>query len=431
MEVLYICIIIFVYLKTQFPMAGLLKYLCLILMAFSFIFVSCNDDDTDEINRTIRAGVLLPLTGSASSTGESSQAAIEMALIDINDYLEDIHSGCKLELVLADTQSDSLITIQRYTELKQQGVQCIVGPFTSTNVAAVKPLADQDGILIVSPASVASSISLPGDNVFRLVPDMAGQGEAVTALLNDDGIGILVPVVRDDLWGHDLLQSTTQHFTGNRGEVMEAVVYSPSTTDYGPIIASLAAKVEQALAQYPAEKVGVYMLSYNEATEILHLASAVNSLGSVRWYGNTAYAENKTLPADPAAASFARNTHLSNPAFGYDPAARIKWEPLLEELIGELGRKPEIYALAAYDALWLVTLTYLATGEAPDIASLKKAFNSQADTYFGVTGWTTLNANGDRAFSTYDFWGVDWITNDWIWITVARYNNATKELVRY
>jgi branched-chain amino acid transport system substrate-binding protein len=100
-------------------------------------------------------------------------------------------------------------------------------------------------------------------------------------------------------------------------------------------------------------------------------------------------------------------------------------------LRAELGREPEIYSLVAYDALWLATLTYLGTGEGPDITSLKEAFMVQANNYYGATGWTTLNDAGDRTLATYDFWGITWQENVPAWDVVASYNNATKVLVRY
>lgn len=407
------------------------RFLFFPFLALVMFISSCTDDDTDDTTRTIKIGVLVPLAGEGSSTGESVNAALETALVDINNYLADVKSGCQVQLVVGDTESDSLTTIQRYTDLKDQGIRCIIGPCISANVAAVRDLAGQDDMLIISPASVASSLSLPDDNVFRLVPDMAGQGEAMTALLNDDGIEVILPVVRDDLWGHDLLQATSQQFLLSRKTVAEAITYPVSTSDFSPVITSLTEKLDQLLETYAPEKTGIYMLSYNEGTAIMHLASATASLGTVRWYGSSAYAENKTLPPDWDAAAFAQNTQLTNPAFGYDPASSDKWEPLLAMLEAELGRKPEIYALAAYDALWLATYSYLSAGVDANVATLKKALNTQAGMYFGATGRTTLNANGDRAFSTYDFWGIHWITNDWLWAIVARYNNATGELVRY
>ena len=130
-------------------------------------------------------------------------------------------------------------------------------------------------------------------------------------------------------------------------------------------------------------------------------------------------------------AVFAIERNLACPAFGLDPNAQVKWEPLINELETDLGRNPEIYALVAYDALWLATLTYQVTGLNEGIPELKAAFTKQADNYFGVTGWTTLNEAGDRAEATYDFWGIRLFLNAPEWYILARYNNATKTLVRY
>lgn len=103
--------------------------------------------------------------------------------------------------MVEDTDTDTLVAIEKYDFLKNAGVRLIVGPFTSANVKALKPLADADGILLVSPASVANSLAVAGDNVFRLIPDVNTQGEALSALLLYNSTDQHVPVVRDDLWG--------------------------------------------------------------------------------------------------------------------------------------------------------------------------------------------------------------------------------------
>jgi branched-chain amino acid transport system substrate-binding protein len=190
-------------------------------------------------------------------------------------------------------------------------------------------------------------------------------------------------------------------------------------------------KVAEALVQHPANTVGVYLLCYDEGTPILNLASSDDMLGQVKWYGNTAFAENKTLPLDQQAAAFASSHSCPCPVFGLDLSAKDKWQPLLNQIEVEIGRKPEVYALTSYDALWLATLSYISIGHYTDITTLKKAFVYNANNYFGVTGRTTLDDAGDRAYATYDFWGIKPVMNEFEWQIVARYDNATGELVRY
>ncbi len=403
------------------------------LVVLLLISVSCKkEDETRESEKTeIVIGLLIPETGAGSSTGESMNAAISIALDDIRYYLEDIGSNKTIKLHIEDSGTDTLLALQKLILLKEKGVQLVIGPYSSASVKAVKDYADENGILIISPSSVAPSMAIPGDNVYRLVPNDYSQGEAMTALLNDDSIEILIPIIRDDLWGNELLASTTQYFTSSKSNVIEAVKYPASTQNFSPFISDLNNKVVDALAQYPNNKIGVYMVSFGEGTNILHGALSETELQLVRWYGSSAYAENSSLPLNSLAAAFALDQDLSCPIFGYDDAARDKWEPLIDKIEAQIGRKPEIYALVSYDALWLATLSYLACGLNASTGKLINAFVYEANNYFGVTGRTTLNPAGDRSFATYEFWGIEYFPSDYSWELVAKYNNATGELLRY
>ncbi|PQV43305.1 hypothetical protein [Methanohalophilus euhalobius] len=60
---------------------------------------------------------------------------------------------------------------------------------------------------------------------------------------------------------------------------------------------------------------------------------------------------------------------------------------------------------AAYDVLWLATFVDLDAVPEND-ESTKLAMNTLSDTYFGVTGWTKLDENGDRVHWDYDIWAI-------------------------
>jgi branched-chain amino acid transport system substrate-binding protein len=403
-----------------------------IISLIFILFTSCKKNETPEnTGRKIKVGLLLPLTGGGSSVGESSQAALNLALQDINDYLAAIGADQHLEVTIKDTHTDTVVSLQELTALKEDEIQTVIGPYTSGDVQAVMDYAGQMDMMIVSPASIVTSLAIPNDNIFRLVPSSLTQGEAMTALLKDDTVSVLIPIMRDDVWGNDILSSTAKGFTQAGGTVMDGVRYDPSVQDFGSYISALQDKVSLALEQHPANTIGVYMLSYNEGTTILRLASADSVLQKVKWYGSTAYAEDKSLPLDLQAAAFAGSHSFACPIFGLDPSAKDKWQPLSDRIEAQIGRQPDIYAMTSYDALWLITLTYLTVGHDADITTLKKAFVYEAANYFGVTGNTTLNDAGDRAYATYDFWGIRLLLNQFQWQVVARYDNATGELVRY
>jgi len=408
----------------------MIKRILVILMVLSTAFYGCNKEE-ELVQTNIYMGAMLPLTGAGASVGESAYAAIQLAVNDIQASLTARGIKANLAVFIDDTETDPDIATQKISSFAELGVNICIGPYSSPNVSAVKNYADGNELLIVSPASVSTSLAIAGDNIFRLVPNDQKQAEAISALLDDDGIEVILPLIRDDLWGNELLTATIQEFAQSNGQVEDAVKYSTTTVDYTPYINSLKDLLLGKLGQFSADKIGIYLVAYGEALNVLNLAAQDSILGQVKWYGSSGFAGIETLPADSIAADFAESRNLSCPSFGFDPAAQDKWEPLQDRLIALLGRHPEIYAFATYDAVWLAVETYLATGELADFNTIKLTFESKANNTMGVTGATALNAEGDRLYASYDFWGILHLADQYNWAKVARYNNETGVLERY
>jgi len=404
----------------------------LLITIFLFSIGCTKEKECDDCQREdITIGALLSLSGSGSSAGESTEKALEIALNDINQYLGDISAGNSVSLVIEDTQTDPIMALEKMTSLRNQGTRIIIGPYSSASVKAVKDYADQNDLLSISCSSVAPSVAIPGDNIFRLVPADNNQAEAITSLLADDNIQALVPIIRDDLWGNELLDVTTIEFEEHGGVVFDPIKYHTDTEDFEAFVAQLSSNLDQALTQFPAERTGIYLVSFSEGTKVLHAATAISELSSINWYGSSAFAESKSLINNAGAADFAIAQNFSCPVFGLDDNAKELWEPVSNQIEDAIGRKPEVYALVAYDVVWITALTYLMLGNSPQLDQFKDTFRETASNYYGVTGWTALNDADDRAYATYDFFGIKKEGNDYSWIRTARYNNATGELIKY
>ncbi len=189
----------------------LAKRISLVFIVFLGVFSGCNKDEEVE-RRNIYIGAMLPLTGAGASVGESAYAAIQLAVDDIQASLISRGIKANVAVFIEDTETDPEVATQKISSFANLGVNVCIGPYASSNVSAVKDYADNNELLIVSPASVSTSLAIAGDNIFRLVPGDEKQAEAVSALLEDDGIEMLIPIVRDDLWGNELLAATTQEF---------------------------------------------------------------------------------------------------------------------------------------------------------------------------------------------------------------------------
>ncbi len=381
--------------------------------------------------KIVTAGALLSLTGGGSSSGESSQTALSFAVADINAYMAACGIPFRIQIVVADTKTDTSVALAEIKKMYDQGIRVVIGPYSSAEVAAVKPFVDRHGMLLVSPSSVAVSLAIPGDNVFRFVSCDLIQGEAMSEMLTEDSIKLLVPLVRNDLWGSDLLTATANEFSRSGGQLTEPLLYDPASGPSPEELNQLNTVVLNAFAEYPAEQVAVYALTFGEGTTILRRASGYSGLDSVKWYGSSAFALNGSVKSDTQACQFAIGHGFPCPLFGLDAASRSKWEPLIQRIEASIHRQPEVYALTAYDALWVAALSLNLAGATTDIKHLITVFTHQASLFSGVTGNTALNESGDRAEGNYDFWGVHHAGSGYDWKVMANYNSATGVLTRY
>jgi branched-chain amino acid transport system substrate-binding protein len=67
-------------------------------------------------------GALLSLSGDWSSGGETSEAALELAVIEINVYLSCIGSETSIKLIVEDTGTDPAVALEKLKGFKEKGV---------------------------------------------------------------------------------------------------------------------------------------------------------------------------------------------------------------------------------------------------------------------------------------------------------------------
>jgi len=210
--------------------------------------------------------------------------------------------------------------------------------------------------------------------------------------------------------------------------VLDGIRYGPTADDFSAQLESLNLEVSQAIAQYGADAVGVHLMAFEEVVPLFVQAGQEQnaSLSTVKWYGSDGTAQNNALVSNAQAARFAVRTGFPNPI--YRGKTEVERYGLIEAQIQEkIGRPPTAYDVAAYDALWVATQAYLATGETDDIEALKKAVQHTAGSYIGATGRTSLNAAGDRQFQDYGFWAVRENREAFQWACVARYRRGASE----
>ena len=371
---------------------------------------------------TIQIGGLLPITGDGSNDGADIQITVDLAESDFNDYLEANGAGWRLEILVEDTATSPAVALEKLSGLKARGVNAIVGTYSSGELKNVMEFAESNDMLLISYASGAQSLAIAGDNVFRFVPSGPYESLAIAKYLKEIGVTNLVPIWRDDAWGEGIINSLKSEIAATGGVMDEGVRYSPGTTEFSTEVAALADLVEANVDEVGAGRVAVAALAFGEIADIMQPASQHESLSEVLWYGTDAIVNNDKFSNDPAVQKLVDEAGLIVPIFVLAP------NPVYDEVVlraSEVsGRTPVIYAIPAYDAVWVIGLSMLAAGSA-ETGAIVSAMPGVLEEYSGALGPIVLNAAGDLDVAAFEIYSV----NSTQWTLIGTYDSASDSLV--
>ncbi len=186
----------------------------------------------EGLSGEIRIGVVLPITGRHSSSfGGPMGNGPELAREEINN------SGrlgdAKITFIIEDDQSES--AVEAFNKLiHQAGVSVLLGPATSSQAKEAFPIAQENGVVALSPTSAARGLSAIGDFVFRaalttdvLIPSgidttSAKLGYKKAATMYDES----------DVFSTDSDEAVRESLAANGVEVLITETFQSGDTDF-------------------------------------------------------------------------------------------------------------------------------------------------------------------------------------------------------
>ncbi|MCE4606945.1 MAG: penicillin-binding protein activator [Desulfurococcales archaeon] len=364
--------------------------------------------------KTVSIGALLPLTGDLQSFGKANEISLKQAESDINAWLEKQGANFRIELTIVDTQTDPTVAAQQFDTLYQQGIRYFIGPMSSSELSQIVSAIQQGKeAVVISQSSTAPSLALK-DTVFRFPPPDELQGKALADLYKSDGVTHIVIAYRNDDWGSGLSGFVEKYFKEDGGTIAAKIPYDPKASNFDNLVQSIASAVQELQQKgVSLSNIGVELIGFDEASQILATASNYNILKQVKWYGSDGTALNQGVVQNPDAASFAATVHWKNTiTFGLTN----KTGKVFCEIKKHLGYAPDPYSLIAYDALWVMSMAIKAAGglhATPTAVAAK--IPDVVNNYVGVTGKIVLNDYGDRKFSDYAVFEIVKENNRYQW----------------
>lgn len=141
--------------------------------------------DGDLSGKEIIIGNITPVTGAQAAYGLAIMNSIQMAIDEIN--ADGGILGATVKLSTKDDQGTPAEAVSGFNSLLSEGAAAIIGATLSSCTSAITSLADDEGIVLVTPSSTADSITTTDDYVFRSCFKDSFQGEMVAAYAKDQG----------------------------------------------------------------------------------------------------------------------------------------------------------------------------------------------------------------------------------------------------
>ena len=138
------------------------------LLIFYIIFTFNSNLLSDENNKTLKVGLLAPLSGPYSEIGNSLLYSLQLALEEINDK--------EVFIVPRDSgYNDNEKLSSAINEMRSSGIKIIIGPTTHREFAEVKKFND---LIFISPSNISPELS---NNIISIGVSLESQ---LTALVN-------------------------------------------------------------------------------------------------------------------------------------------------------------------------------------------------------------------------------------------------------
>lgn len=150
---------------------------------------SAQDDGT-----TFRIGSIGPLTGNNAIYGNAVMNGAQMAVDEIN--ADGGINGVQLEFDFQDDESDAERAVNAYNQLKDWGMDMLVGTVTSSPCEAVVARSNEDNMFQITP-SATSVNSIQYENAFRMCFSDPSQGTASADYIAENGLASKIGIIYD------------------------------------------------------------------------------------------------------------------------------------------------------------------------------------------------------------------------------------------
>jgi len=200
----------------------------------------------------LRIGALLAVTGPASFLGAPEARTLEMLVEDLN--AKGGVDGRRVELVLKDTGGNPEKAISFAKQLiEEDRVFAIIGPATSGETIAVKPIAEEAKTILLSCAAAEVIVNPVLPHVFKVAPKDSYAAEMIFRRMQKMGVKRIGMLSSNTGFGKAGKEQVEKLAPAHGIEIAVSEVYDKAATDLTAEVTKLKAASVQAILNWSIE----------------------------------------------------------------------------------------------------------------------------------------------------------------------------------
>ena len=257
-------------------------------------------------------------------------------------------------------------------------------------------------MLMMSWSSTSPTSAIANDRFFRMCPADSALAPAIADVIWSYGIKELVIIQRGDSWADGIVNLMVPEWTRLGGSLAGPKIrYPPESTDFCDYLKTGRTQAEAAIARVGnnTSRVGVLLLAFDEAQQIIRQASQCEVLYNLDWFGGDGTAKSQAIITN----SPLEANHLKLFSLLPQEPDTPRYTELESRYVEATGEDFGIQSAYLYDAAWVLARSILAVGS-DNATKVTAALPGVCEVYYGATGLCKLNEYGDRAPPPYDVW---------------------------
>ena len=167
-------------------------------------------------DKEIKIALLLPLTGKHQKIGKALYDAAQLALFDNGDP--------RIVIYPFDSKGSEFTAVSAMEDIIEQDIKVIIGPLFSKTVKAITPIAQDNGIIVLS---FSNNINVADNNIYITGLDVRQQVQNIASYVFANDIKYFSALLPGNDYGAQIVQELRKIVNINNGVVLKTEFYLP------------------------------------------------------------------------------------------------------------------------------------------------------------------------------------------------------------